>query len=99
MEILNVTDIVSFVVPSSINSIVQFIIPLKLFPTALVREVMHYLCPFPLHLSNSPTFDLYFCMCVGAIMAHWGFKLKVAGQGQDAVCLISILNRGQFSSL
>ena len=31
-------------------------------------------------------------------MSHKGLKLKVTGQGQDAVGLTSILDRGQFSS-
>jgi len=31
-------------------------------------------------------------------MARRGLKLKVTGQGQDAVSLTSILNQGQFSS-
>ena len=32
-------------------------------------------------------------------MAHRGMKLKVTGQGKDAISLTSVLDRGQFSSI
>jgi len=41
---------------------------------------------------------LILCMCVGHYHDWHGLKLKVTGQGQDAVCLTSIVDRRQFSS-
>jgi len=54
-------------------------------------------CPSLSNLSFQPT-DLWpWCFACVAHMAHKGLKLKVTGQGQDAVGLTSILDQEQFS--
>jgi len=53
---------------------------------------------FPLYLSNQLTFGLDLLHMSGSLLTHRGQKLKVAGHGQNAVGLTSILDCGQFSS-